>query len=83
MLQHDKTNYQYVSKYLKQDDGSVDLTKINVGQVNSIWLDGESIIEVRNRGEYKDKSLWLNDIFNWEIKKDSKGKLCLIPTKKK
>ena len=72
-----------LSKYLKQDDGSVDLTKITVGQVNSIWLDGESIIEVRNRGEYKDKSFWLNDIFNWEIKKDSKGKLCLIPTKNK
>ena len=34
-------------------------------------------------GWYKDKSFWLNDIFNWEIKKDSKGKLCLIPTKKK
>ena len=78
-----KEQLPIVSKYLKQDDGSVDLTKITVGQVNSIWLDGESIIEVRNRGEYKDKSLWLNDIFNWEIKKDSKGKLCLIPTKKK
>jgi len=72
-----------LSKYLKQDDGSVDLTKTTVGQVNDIWLDGESIIQVRNRGEYKDKSFWLNDIFNWEIKTDSKGMLCLIPTKKK
>ena len=78
-----KEQLPIVSKYLKQDDGSVDLTKITVGQVNSIWLDGESIIEVRNRGEYKDKSFWLNDIFNWEIKKDSKGLLCLIPTKNK
>jgi len=72
-----------LSKYLKQDDGSVDLTKTTVGQVNDIWLDGESIIQVRNRGEYKDKSFWLKNIFNWEIKTDSKGLLCLIPTKKK
>ncbi len=78
-----KEQLPIVSKYLKQDDGSVDLSKITVELVNSIWLDGESIIEVRNRGEYKDKSLWLNDIFNWEIKKDSKGLLCLIPTKNK
>lgn len=71
-----------LSKYLKkEDDGSVDLSKIAC----EVYLDSQrAMIEIRNRYEYCDKAFWLNDVyFNWEIKKDSKGQLCLIPTKKK
>ena len=45
--------------------------------------DGRAVIKKRYNGEYAHKSLLLEDVYNWEIKKDSKGKLCLIPTKKK
>ena len=31
---------------------------------------------------YKDKAFFLSDDYNWEIKTDSDGTLCLIPTKK-
>lgn len=70
-----------LSKYLKQDDGSVDLSKIDC----EVYLNSQiAMIEIRNRFEYCDKAFWLNDVyFNWEIKKDSNDNLCLIPTKKK
>ena len=71
----DDNQKSILSKYLKQDDGSVDLSGYGISYSN--------IIEVRNRGEYEDKSFWLSESYNWEIKKDSIGKLCLIPTKKK
>lgn len=77
-----KEQLPIVSKYLKkEDDGSVDLSKIAC----EVYLDSQlAMIEIRNRYEYCDKAFWLNDVyFNWEIKKDSIGKLCLIPTKKK
>jgi hypothetical protein len=41
-----------------------------------------SMIEVRISYEYKDKAFWLNHNYNWEIKKDSRGILVLIPTPK-
>jgi len=77
----DNKQKSILSKYLKQDDGSVDLSKIAC----EVYLDSPiAMIEIRNRYEYCDKAFWLNDVyFNWEIKKDSKGQLCLIPTKKK
>ena len=76
-----KEQLPIVSKYLKQDDGSVDLSKIAC----EVYLDSQrAMIEIRNRYEYCDKAFWLNDVyFNWEIKKDSNDNLCLIPTKKK
>lgn len=40
------------------------------------------MIEVRSFYEYENKAFWLNDYYNWEIKKDSQGKLVLIPTLK-
>ena len=75
-----KEQLPIVSKYLKQDDGSVDIMKFK-GQIYD--NDGRAVIEKRCYGEYAHKSLLLEDVYNWEIKKDSKGKLCLIPTKKK
>lgn len=48
------------------------------------YVDGNiaGMIEVRSFYEYKNKAFWLHDYYNWEIKKDSKGKLVLIPTLK-
>ena len=71
----DNKQKSILSKYLKQDDGSVDLSGYGISYSN--------IIEIRKSGEYEDKSFWLSESYNWEIKKDSIGKLCLIPTKKK
>lgn len=65
-----------LSKYLKkEDDGSVDVSGCNIST--------NKIIDIRGSGEYENKSFWLSEIYNWEMKKDSIGKLCLIPTKKK
>ena len=37
---------------------------------------------VRNYGEFAYKSYYLSSSFNWEVKKDMEGLLCLIPTEK-
>lgn len=71
----DNKQKSILSKYLKQDDDSVDLSDLNISP--------NKIIDVRKSGEYENKSFWLSESYNWEIKKDSIGKLCLIPTKKK
>jgi hypothetical protein len=68
-----------VSEYLKQDDGSVNLS--GVGSL--VTENGNIIISKRIPGEYANKSFWLNGDYTWEIKTDSKDALCLIPTKKK
>jgi len=39
-------------------------------------------MEVRIDGEYEFKAIYLSADFNWEIKTDSEGLLCLIPTRK-
>ena len=70
-----KEQLPIVSKYLKQNDGTFDLREIRITE--------NDFIEVRDNFEYKNKSFYLNDDFNWEIKKDSNDILCLIPTKKK
>ena len=75
-----KEQLPIVSKYLKQDDGSVDIMKFKCEIYDN---DGRAVIEKRFDGEYGHKSLLLDDAYDWEIKKDSKGYLCLIPTKKK
>jgi hypothetical protein len=69
-----------VSKYLKQDDGSVDLSEITgvLSSKNNLGL-----IALRLVGDYSNNAFWLNDRYNWEIKKDNHGVVCLIPTKKK
>jgi hypothetical protein len=74
-----KEQLPIVSKYLKQNDGSVDIMKFKCEIYDK---DGRAVIEKRFDGEYGHKSLLLDDAYNWEIKKDSKGYLCLIPTKK-
>lgn len=39
-------------------------------------------MEVRIGGEYDNKAFWLDDEFNWELKKDSTDEWVLIPTRK-
>jgi hypothetical protein len=75
-----KEQLPIVSKYLKQDDGSVDLSKITGGFRDE---NDEGMIARRMGKEYANKSFWLNSSYNWEIKKDTDNILCLIPTKKK
>ena len=69
-----------VSKHLKQDDGSVGLSFINN---KNLLQESYDIIGIIGTGDYAHKSFWLTDRYNWEIKTDSAGRLCLIPTKKK
>ena len=67
-----KEQLPIVSKYLKQDDGNVDLSNGYNG-----------LIAVRLDCEYANKSFWLSPSYDWDIKEDSSGYKCLIPTKKK
>ena len=79
-----KEQLPIVSKYLKQDDGSVDVTKFLVK--NKGILDNDEryyIIRDREWGKYRNKSFLLSPNYDWEIKEDELGYLCLIPTKKK
>ena len=66
-------------------------TKIKLEEDKSVEVPPAAIQEqrlgvllgTRNGGEYKNKSFYLNNsLYNWEIKTDSMGTLCLIPTKK-
>lgn len=40
------------------------------------------LLRLKTLDEYAFKGFYLNDDFNWEIKRDSKNVLCLIPTRK-
>ena len=71
-----------ISKYLKKDNGSVDVTKFNVSG-KGFCDDDFYIIRDREWGEYKKQSFLLSERYDWEIKTDGLGQLCLIPTKKK
>jgi hypothetical protein len=77
-----KDQLPIVSKHLKQDDGSVDVTKFTLSG-KGFCDDNFYIIRDREWGEYKKQSFLLSERYDWEIKKDNVGQLCLIPTKKK
>ena len=77
-----KDQLPIVSKYLKQDDGSVDVTNFPLSGKG--FCDGNFyIIRDSEWGEYKKQSFLLSQRYDWEIKTDNVGQLCLIPTKKK
>ena len=71
----DDNQKSILSKYLKQDDGSVDVKHCDISP--------NHFIGVRVVGKYENKSFYLSNEFNWEIKEDEYNQLCLIPTKKK
>jgi hypothetical protein len=64
-----KEQLPIVSKYLKQDDSSVDVTKFKV-EGKGILDDNKSsyIIRDREMGKYRKKSFLLSQWFDWEIK---------------
>ena len=70
-----KEQLPIVSKYLKKDDGSVD--------VKTLHLRDNHLIAIRQTGEYKHKAFGLNTEYDWILNFDNEGGLCLIPTKKK
>jgi hypothetical protein len=78
-----KDQLPIVSKYLKQDDGSVDVSKLKVEGKGISANESSYIIRDREMGKYQKKSFLLSPWYNWEIKEDELGFLCLIPTKKK
>jgi len=78
-----KEQLPIVSKYLKkEDDGSVDVTEFNTN-MHGFCDNNYYVIRDRQHGSYSKKSFLLSSQYNWEIKKDELGELCLIPTKKK
>lgn len=77
-----KEQLPIVSKYLKQNDGSVDVTKFTLSG-KGFCDDNFYIIRDREWGEYKKQSFLLSERYDWEIKTDNVGELCLIPSKKK
>jgi hypothetical protein len=74
------TQLPIVSKYLKQDDGSVDVSKVEYGD-HGAFLDGSYIIRHDTFTSIKN-GFWLNPNFNWEFKMNGDYQY-LIPTKKK
>ena len=64
-----------------EEDKSINLYVMNKNAsiINGPFMD---LIEVREIGEYKHKSFCLAYRYNWELKIDSDGYQCLIPTKK-
>ena len=77
-----KEQLPIVSKYLKHDDGIVDVTKFTLSG-KGFCDDNFYIIRDREWGEYKKQSFLLSERYDWEIKTDDVVQLCLIPTKKK
>lgn len=37
---------------------------------------------VRGAGKYENKAIYLNKEYDWDMRKDDLGELCLIPTRK-
>lgn len=60
------------------EDKSVDLSSCN----EVMKINNHNLIEVRNKSNYANKAFSLHEGFNWEIKKDDNGELCLVPTQK-
>ena len=75
-----KEQFPIVSKYLKQDDGSINFDNL-LG--DGYKLNGRQLIGKRVFGVFSYKSFYLDNKFDWKIQKDGYGELCLIPTKKK
>ena len=74
------TQLPIMSKYLKQDDGSVDVSKVTYGN-HGILLGSAYIVRHDVFTSIKN-GFWLNPDFNWEFKMNGDYQY-LIPTKKK
>lgn len=75
---------------LQDEDKYFDLYKLTGSQIlfdekNSMNAGFDSHLFMQVRGlnsEYQGKAFFLSPVYDWVLKKDSKGYLCLIPTKK-
>ena len=76
----DDNQKSILSKYLKQNDGSINFDNL-LG--DGYKLNERQLIGKRTYGQYKSKSFYLDNKFDWKIQKDEYGELCLIPTKQK
>jgi hypothetical protein len=65
-----------------EDDKYIDL-KTNELNFNRSYDKSELIgLPIRTGGKYKNKSIYLNIQYDWEIVTDDEGSKCLVPTKK-
>ena len=74
-----KDQLPIVSKYLKQDDGSVDISKVTYNE-NGTLLNDKYIVR-HNAFTSITNGFWLNPDYNWEVKMISDTPF-LVPTKK-
>jgi len=72
-----------------EDDKYFNLSFLNIGGgifkrdlLEKCGLDSYTI-QIRDSGEYKNKAFYLDNDYNWEVKKDNENILCLILTRKK
>lgn len=64
---------------------SVDLTSRGAETGNDVTVKGTGLpveICIRSGAEFAKTSFYLDEAFDWELKRDSSNTLCLIPTKK-
>ncbi len=81
---------KYVFKpYKKEPKKDFDLMKLTGSQVlfddekaKEAGFHGYNFMMVRSRDKFKHISFYLDDDYNWELKRDKNNMLCLIPTKK-
>lgn len=75
----DNVEMEMKIKELERKIKELEKGKSNPVEVGKPFKD--AFIGYRSFGEYANKALWLSESFEWEIKRDSDGWLCLIPTK--
>lgn len=75
-----KDQLPYVHKHLKQDDGSVDISKVIYNE-NGALLNDKYLVR-HNAFTSITNGFWLNPDYNWEVKMISDTPF-LVPTKKK
>lgn len=74
-----------------EDDKYFILTKLSRTKDAVLFTDEDAtsagfidnqFMQIRSRGEYAGKAFFLSKLYEWEMKIDSRGDICLIPTKK-
>ena len=74
-----------INKEIKFDVDMIEeknLCEVTYKHIENITVDGNIGIVGRTGGEFQGKSFYLNYQFDWIIREDDRGVLCLIPLKK-
>jgi hypothetical protein len=69
-----------------KDTNEIDLSKDKVDNLELFKKDGDtctSLISVRSESNLRDKSFYLNNLYDWKLVEDVSGVVCLVPTRKK